>query len=346
MLFGVLNATRHAGRAAFTHDDLEYLTRFAGQLSIGVANSMAFAAERERSEQLALVNTLLREIGGSLSRERILETAVRAHPRGVPLPGGRDQPAGLRAGVYTIVAVASPEPIDRGVGRASRSRRASPAASTASSARCWCPTSRQDPDYLGPRRHHAAARCAVPILSGDEVAAVLNVESDVRRGFDRAHVITLETLADGVGILLRNAELYAALERTNAQLVELDRTKSELVNVVAHDFRAPLAGILGHAELLEWRPDAPVAERVEQARAIMDAATHMATPRRQDAQDDAAGGRPLPVRVRAGRPGGGGGQGDRAHPAGRAAPADARRCPRSRCRSGPTATASPRCSRT
>jgi two-component system, NtrC family, sensor histidine kinase GlrK len=99
----------------------------------------------------------------------------------------------------------------------------------------------------------------------------------VRRGFDRAHVITLETLADGVGILLRNAELYAALERTNAQLVELDRTKSELVNVVAHDFRAPLAGVLGHAELLEWRPDAPVADRVEQARAIIDAATHMAS---------------------------------------------------------------------
>ena len=97
----------------------------------------------------------------------------------------------------------------------------------------------------------------MPIFSGDEVAAVLNVESDARRGFDRAHVITLETLADGVGILLRNAELFAALERTNGQLVELDRTKSELVNVVAHDFRAPLAGILGHAELLEWRPDAP-----------------------------------------------------------------------------------------
>ena len=32
----------------FAADDLEYLTRFAGQLSIAVANSVAFAAERER----------------------------------------------------------------------------------------------------------------------------------------------------------------------------------------------------------------------------------------------------------------------------------------------------------
>ena len=106
--------------------------------------------------------------------------------------------------------------------------------------------------------------------------AVLNVESDVRRDFNRSQVMTLETLADGIGIILRNAELYQAVERTNARLVELDRMKSELVNIVAHDFRSPLAGVLGHAELLEWRPDAPRSERLDQARAIIQAATHMA----------------------------------------------------------------------
>ena len=76
VLYGVLNATRRPGSSPFTDDDLEYLTRFAGQLSIPVANSMLFQAERERSEQLALVNTLIREIAGNLSRERILETAA------------------------------------------------------------------------------------------------------------------------------------------------------------------------------------------------------------------------------------------------------------------------------
>jgi CheY-like chemotaxis protein len=75
---------------------------------------------------------------------------------------------------------------------------------------------------------------------------------------------------------LRNAELFQAVERTNARLVELDRMKSELVNIVAHDFRAPLAGVLGHAELLEWRPEAPLEERVQQARSIIQSATHMA----------------------------------------------------------------------
>jgi signal transduction histidine kinase/DNA-binding response OmpR family regulator len=275
VLFGVLNATRLPGAPRFTHDDLEYLTRFAGQLSVGVANSMAFAAERERSEQLALVNTLMREIGGSLSRERILEAAVLRIHEAFRYPVVAISEPDFESGTYKIVSVASPVPIDQewgsfpieaGVtGRVYREKRT-----------MLVPDVSQDPDYLG-LVPSTRSECAVPIFSGEEVVAVLNVESDARRGFDRAHVITLETLADGVGILLRNAELFAALERTNVQLVELDRTKSELVNVVAHDFRAPLAGILGHAELLEWRPDAPVAERVEQARAIMDAAQHMAT---------------------------------------------------------------------
>jgi signal transduction histidine kinase len=118
-------------------------------------------------------------------------------------------------------------------------------------------------------------RLAVPILSGDEVVAVLSVDSGRARALDRQEVFTLATLADGIGILLRNAELYRALEQTNEQLVELDRMKSELVNIVAHDFRSPLAGILSYAELLEWKPDAPITDRVERAQNIIRSATHM-----------------------------------------------------------------------
>jgi two-component system sensor histidine kinase VicK len=52
--------------------------------------------------------------------------------------------------------------------------------------------------------------------------------------------------------------------------------KSELVNVVAHDFRAPLAAILGSAELLEDGVDQTPAERQERAQGIVAAASRMA----------------------------------------------------------------------
>ena len=274
-VFGVLNATRRPGAAPFTQDDLEYLTRFAGQLSIAVANSMAFAAERERSEQLALVNALLREISGTLSRERILETAVRRIQEAFHHPVVAISVPDAEAGTYTIVAMAPPEgllgdgrsfPLQSGVtGRAYREKRTVHVRDVSG-----------DPDYIG-LVPSTRSEVAIPIPSGEEVAAVLNVEKDEPGGFDHGQVITLETLADGIGVVLRNAELYHALESTNAKLVELDRMKSELVNIVAHDFRSPLAGVLGHAELLEWRPDAPREDRIEEARSIIHAATHMAS---------------------------------------------------------------------
>ena len=128
-------------------------------------------------------------------------------------------------------------------GRARRSTPGSPGRALPRAASPWW--RRRRGPRLSRRSRTTRSELAVPILSGDEVVAVLNVESDRPGAFDRGQVITLETLADGIGILLRNAELYAALEQTNAQLVELDRTKSELVNIVAHDFRAPLAGDAG-----------------------------------------------------------------------------------------------------
>jgi signal transduction histidine kinase/DNA-binding response OmpR family regulator len=257
VVFGVLNATRRPGSPPFTPDDLSCLTRFASQLAIAVANSMAFQSERERAQQLALVNSLFRAIAGSLSRERILEGAVRR----------------IRESFrYPRVAVYLPDP-GTGVPR--------PGAVSADALAEGEPPARAEAGLFAKALEEgetveSGGRLAVPILSGDEVVAVLAVDSGRPRALDRQEVFTLETLADGIGILLRNAELYHALEQTNEQLVELDRMKSELVNIVAHDFRTPLAGILSYAELLEWKPEAPLRDRVERAQNIIRSATHMA----------------------------------------------------------------------
>ena len=270
VLYGVLNATRRPGSAPFADDDLDYLTRFAGQLSIAVANSVAFGAERERSEQLALVNAVLRESAAMLSRDRILEAAVRRIQEAfrpclvaMLVPGEE---------FFRVAAAAGRVPRDEGwaggamkegpAGLALRQRRTVVA---------------EDGDAaFSPKSAGARSALAVPILTGDEVAAVLYVEGDRPGAFDRGQTITLQTLADGIGIVLRTAELYEALEDTNARLVELDRMKSDLLNVVAHDFRAPLAAILGWAELLDAEGEIPAADRRARAQAIVASASRMA----------------------------------------------------------------------
>jgi signal transduction histidine kinase/FixJ family two-component response regulator len=270
VLYGVLNATRRPGSVPFTDDDLEYLTRFAGQLSIAVANSVAFTAERERREQLALVNAVLRESAAMLSRERILEAVVRRIQEAFrPCLVAMLVP---EEGFFRVAAAAGRAPRDEswaggGMGEA-------PAGLALREGRTVA-AGEGDPGF-SPQAAGAHSALAVPILSGGETAAILYVESERVGDFDRGQVITLQTLADGTGILLRTAELYEALEDTNARLVELDRMKSELVNVVAHDFRAPLAAILGWSELLEAEAEIPIEERRTRARSIVGAATRMA----------------------------------------------------------------------
>ncbi len=273
VLYGVLNATRKPGSPAFADDDLEYLTRFAGQLSIAVANSVAFTGERERSEQLALVNGVLRETAGMLSRDRILEPTVRRILEAFPHSLVAMLEPEVESGLVRIVAVASREPRPEG---SPETVAAHGPAHLALAERRTVVSAEGDAPGFTPLVAGSRSALAVPIVSGEDVTAVLYVESDRAGTFDRGQVITLETLADGVGILLRTAELYEALENTNARLVELDRTKSELVNVVAHDFRAPLAAILGWAEMLESQPNAEESDRRERAGSIVAGARRMA----------------------------------------------------------------------
>ena len=92
-----------------------------------------------------------------------------------------------------------------------------------------------------------------------------------------SEVITLETLADGIGIMLRNAELYQALERTNAQARGAGPHEER-----AREHRGPrLPRAPGRrarprraAGMAAGRPAR--SDRLEQARAIIHAATHMA----------------------------------------------------------------------
>ncbi len=77
-----------------------------------------------------------------------------------------------------------------------------------------------------------------------------------RRDLERV----LPYIAQNIAILLDNARLYAhvqaeadMLARVNAELRELDRMKTELIQNVSHELRTPLTLILGYADLLRQR---------------------------------------------------------------------------------------------
>lgn len=103
----------------------------------------------------------------------------------------------------------------------------------------------------------------VPVLAGDQVVAVIDVECCQANAFTESDRLALEAIARVVGLALHAAEVYETLER---QVAELRDMQCQLVNSerladvgrltsrVAHEIRNPLSTIGGFAHRIQRRP--------------------------------------------------------------------------------------------
>ncbi|MFB3738462.1 MAG: ATP-binding protein [Candidatus Velamenicoccus archaeovorus] len=105
-------------------------------------------------------------------------------------------------------------------------------------------------DFPGYERHGddvASAMC-VPLLNRGKLLGVLNVNAEPERVFSEYDLRALSLFAEQAAGAIANARLYER-ERTHvAELVELDRLKTEFVDTVTHELRGPLTAVLAAAE--------------------------------------------------------------------------------------------------
>jgi signal transduction histidine kinase len=98
----------------------------------------------------------------------------------------------------------------------------------------------------------------VPMISGDKVAGVMNVQHYEADAFRETDLPLLSILASQATVALANARLYAQeQERADALALalekqrELDRLRTEILQNVSHELRTPLSLIHGYADLLD-----------------------------------------------------------------------------------------------
>jgi len=117
---------------------------------------------------------------------------------------------------------------------------------------------RQDPRFAwitGLDQPHTSM-CSVPLVWNDQVIGVLNVQTIRKRHFRRGDVRFLETLAALLAGIVEKGRLQREAEAQIESLRAIDEARANLVAVVTHSLRTPLAVVRAYVELLGGRAQA------------------------------------------------------------------------------------------
>ena len=154
------------------------------------------------------------------------------------------------------------------------------------------------------QRRFIASMLSVPLVWNDRIVGVLNVQTEQPRDFSASDVTHLQAIADLLAGIVEKGRLQKEAEARAAELKAIDEARAELIAMVTHELRTPLAVVRAYTELLAEEPPAR-GPRIPRPRAARPA-------RRLVSLDDGAGQPPRPPgrldsRVRARRTGAPGG---------------------------------------
>ncbi len=100
----------------------------------------------------------------------------------------------------------------------------------------------------GPEYPNTHSRVTLPIQLGEQLIGLLDLHSHQPTMHLRYELIGLQSLANQIGIVMKNAELYTDALEARARAERADQLKTRLLANVSHELRTPLNVIIGYAQ--------------------------------------------------------------------------------------------------
>jgi signal transduction histidine kinase len=273
--FGVFAAAHRAVGKVFSDRDENLLNVIATFASVAIQNSRLYEATdrmlAERIEELATLKEVSRAISASLDQGKVHEALMQQLRKHWSVSSAslwlRDEHTDRLDNVtraYEAANGAAGEPPGDAVREAAQTGRLIhiPDISQGVSDRIEVGTTGK-----------MVAELAIPIKLKERVIGLLHLNSDKHSGFSHTDILTLQTIADQLAIIIENTRLYSetrafaeemearVIERTmelkqaNEHLQQLTHMKDEFVANISHELRTPLTSLKVYHLLLAEKPE-------------------------------------------------------------------------------------------
>jgi signal transduction histidine kinase len=127
------------------------------------------------------------------------------------------------------------------------------------------------------QRRFIASMLSVPLVWNDRIVGVLNVQTEEVRDFSTSDVAHLGAIADLLAGIVEKGRMQKEAEARAAELKAIDEARAELIALVTHELRTPLAVVRAYTELLAEDPPLDGRESRDPERRERRAGWHAAT---------------------------------------------------------------------